>query len=341
MAQSIRQTNFWCRGADKSFHGILTFDPIIPGGQSHAQMCTARKLLAFAPSISVLKAQRTFLVADDRLLSACVRPLIPPLRKGVAVFTNGLVCMLIQTKSAENCLVHHLFVSTFSERSIYALEFDDATLAMTLTANISASDTHTWITLSHERKASYSSGIGSGAWYSFTAHNSFSLPPSAAIPLKGNDISPLPGPNTDNGPSGLHSVAASTPPYAVYGAGPTCGSVLRVDPATGALVSVAQDIPYTSTTSGLNATLMHGMVLSSDGRFLYVVDTRGKSIWTYSVYNTTSELGLVDAIPGRHAATHPKGGYLCVALEGANVLAQYRWTGRRDTSRGVDSVPVD
>ena len=226
---------------------------------------------------------------------------------------------------------HHLFVGTFLERSIYALKFDDATLALTLTANISASDTHTWITLSHNHKALYGSGIGSDSWYSYTIHNSSSLTPSAALPLKGNCISPLPGPNAGNGPSGLHSVAASKPPYAFYGAGPTCGNVLQVDPATGALLTVAQDIPYFSATSGLNSTLMHGMALSADGRFLYGVDTRGNSIWTYTVHNQTGELDLVDAMPGpvpgsnpRHVATHPGGGYLYMVLEGANALTQYR-----------------
>ena len=228
---------------------------------------------------------------------------------------------------------HHLFVGTFGDRSLYALEFDDATLSLTLTANISASDTHTWITLSHDRKALYGSGIGSGAWYSYTINNSTFLTPSAAIPLKGNCISALPGANAGNGPSGLHSVAAATPPYAFYGAGPTCGNVLSINPTTGALVSVSQEVPYTYNTSTFSATsiLMHGFALSADGRYLYGTDTRGNSIWSYTVDATTGYLRLIDAMSGpvlgsnpRHVATHPSGGYLYVVLEGANALTQYK-----------------
>jgi len=228
---------------------------------------------------------------------------------------------------------HHLFVGTFQDRALYALEFDDVNLALTLTTNISASDTHTWITLSHNCKALYGSGIGSGAWYSYTINNSSSITPSGAVPLKGNCISALPGVNAGNGPSGLHSVAGSTPPYAFYGAGPTCGNVLSVDPTTSALLSVSQEIPYSfnSTTFSITSTLMHGFALSADGRFLYGVDTRGNSLWIYSVDKTTGHLNLISAMPGpvpganpRHVATHPSGGYLYVALEGANALTQYK-----------------
>jgi carboxy-cis,cis-muconate cyclase len=70
---------------------------------------------------------------------------------------------------------HHLFVGTFSAPYLYALEFDDATHALTLTANISASSAHSWISLAHNNKALYASAIVSDSYYSYTVNNGSSL----------------------------------------------------------------------------------------------------------------------------------------------------------------------
>ncbi|KAK5651329.1 hypothetical protein OQA88_12562 [Cercophora sp. LCS_1] len=226
---------------------------------------------------------------------------------------------------------HHLFVGTFDSSRLYALEFDSTTLGLTVTANITARGAHSWLSLSHDKKALYASGIRDPSWHSYTIHNTSALTPSASIPLLGTQnhnctwLFPL---------TGQYILASSNPPYPVYATAPGCMNILFTDAETGALTSIVQTIPYTTPTAfgslvPVEAGLMHGMALSSSGHFLYGADARN-SIWTYSVDAPSGDLTLVDVmmgpVPGsdpRHAATHP-GGWLYVVLEGSNALAQYK-----------------
>jgi len=250
---------------------------------------------------------------------------------------------------------HHLFVGTFSGPYLYALEFDDATFALTLIANISASSAHSWIALSHNNRALYGSAIVSDAWYSYTINNSSSLTPSSAVKLIGNCFAPLPpAPPREPGTpasginvsqvSGMFILGASTPPYNVYGTASSCGNAITADPATGTLLAVTYNLTYSSATYGISAMGMHGMAISFDGRFYYSADARANSLWTYAVHKTTGELDLVDVIAGpvdrsnpRHVAVHSKGGYLYVVLEAANALRSIRWMQRRGSQVGQGS----
>lgn len=211
---------------------------------------------------------------------------------------------------------HHLFVGTFSGANLYAVEFDDQTLSLTLAANISAHDAHAWIAFSHDKRALYA--VEDGGWTSYSVDNATSLTHTATVPMGGANCS------SDRS---IFILGAKEPPYAVYG-DPfgDCANVLSVDGETGALDAVAQNVSYTTGTSGV-----HGMAMSPDGRFVYAADDSGNAVWTHAVDGETGVLTEVSRLDApteganpRHAAVHPKGGYLYVVLEEANELAQYR-----------------
>lgn len=220
---------------------------------------------------------------------------------------------LLGLPTLASATTHHLFVGTFSGANLYAVEFDDETLALTLAANISAHAAHAWINLSHDKKALYA--VEDGGWTSYSVDNTTSLTHTNTLPLTGNCSSDR----------SIFVLSAHTPPYNVYGDPfSNCGSVLSVD-EDGALAAVAQNISYASDSG------VHGLALSPDGAYLYSADDSGNSVWTHSVDSST---GLVtelqqltapsDGANPRHAAVHPKGNYLYVVLEEANKLAQYR-----------------
>ncbi|KAL1640068.1 hypothetical protein SLS58_007335 [Diplodia intermedia] len=216
--------------------------------------------------------------------------------------------------SLASATVHHLFVGTFSGNNLYAVEFDDQALTLNLAANISAHAPHAWIAFSHDKRALYA--VEDGGWTSYSVDNATSLTHTNTLPLSGNCTSER----------SIYVVGASYPPYVVYG-DPfgDCANVLSVDAATGALAGVAQNVSYTTGTSGV-----HGLALSPDGRFVYSADDSGNAVWTHSVDPTTGLLTEVESMAApveganpRHAAVHPNGDYLWVVLEEANELAQY------------------
>ncbi|OJD28909.1 carboxy-muconate cyclase [Diplodia corticola] len=217
---------------------------------------------------------------------------------------------------------HHLLVGTFSGAHLYAVAFDDQTHALSLAANLTAHAAHAWIALSHDKSVLY--GVEDGGWTSYSIDSATAVTHTATLPLTGA--------NCSNDRS-IFVVAAREPPYNVYG-DPfgDCANVLSVDEA-GALEAVAQNVTYTAGTSGV-----HGMALSVDGRFVYAADDSGNAVWTHSVDEATGLLTEVSRLEApseganpRHAAVHPKGGYLYVVLEEANKLAQYKL----DTETGL------
>ena len=144
-----------------------------------------------------------------------------------------------------------------------------------------------------------------------------------------NNTLSLGGNCSNSSAAAIFVMAASTPPYAVYGSpfggqdDAGCGAVMSVD-GSGALAEVIQNYTY-STDSGV-----HGMAMNQANSFLYSADDTGNTLWTHSVDNSTGELTLVDSLAGpetgadpRHVTVHPAGKYLYVILEGANELAQY------------------
>ena len=248
----------------------------------------------------------------------------------VTIFLLGLFTVASAVK-------HHLFVGTFTGPYLYALEFDDDDLTLTLTANISTSTWHQWIALSHNKTALY--GVGPGSWYSYTVNNATSLTPSGTAAVVGDCPNPPPGSwgggnggagfpgvetNGTSPPQGMFLTSAGIAPYSVYGTTSSCGNIINVDANTGALTAVAQNISYWDGSG------MHGMTISPDGRFLYAVDALTNSMWSYAVDHTTGKLYLLGVVDGptarsnpRHAAVHPNGRYLYVLLEETNELTQY------------------
>lgn len=123
-------------------------------------------------------------------------------------------------------------------------------------------------------------------------------------------------------------LAASQPPYAVYGvpfAGSNsgCGTVISVDEA-GDFSGTLQNFTYSSTSG------VHGVAMNTENTFLYSADDAANSLWTHSVDPSTGAVTLVDVKTGpsnksdpRHVTVHPGGKYLYVLLEGSNEVAQY------------------
>lgn len=80
--------------------------------------------------------------------------------------------------------VHHLFVGTFSNSVLYALEFDDEALTLQLAQNNSAYTSHSWITFDHTKSNVY--GVAGTAVASYSVQNSTNLQFDAIIETGGN-----------------------------------------------------------------------------------------------------------------------------------------------------------
>lgn len=232
--------------------------------------------------------------------------------KSNAILVPGLAAFASAAK-------HHLITGTFSGSYLYALEFDDVAETLTLTSNLTAAGPHPWISLSHDKKALYATDDGS--WHSYSVSHSNgsspSLQHSASVPITGDCQSDR----------GIYIIGGNAPPYNVY-ADPfgDCANVVSVESGTGALSAVAQNVSYTSGSSGV-----HGLALHPSGKYLYSADDSGNAVWTHAINNGTGLLELVSKTDApstganpRHAAVHPLGGYLYVVLEESNELAQYR-----------------
>lgn len=123
-------------------------------------------------------------------------------------------------------------------------------------------------------------------------------------------------------------LAASQPPYAVYGvpfagSGSGCGTVISVDEA-GDFTGALQNYTYLSTSG------VHGVAMNKESTFLYSADDAANSLWTHSVDPSTGAVTQVDVKTGpseksdpRHVTVHPGGKFLYVLLEGSNEVAQY------------------
>ncbi|RDW94631.1 hypothetical protein BP5796_00394 [Coleophoma crateriformis] len=214
--------------------------------------------------------------------------------------------------------VHQLIVGTFGTEYLYTLQFDDQALTLDLVGNMSTNAASSWIALSHDKKNLYgtSSNIPTG-YVSYTLNNATDIVYDTNVTIGGDCQSS----------KAIFVVAASEPPYAVYGSpfGGTadCGSVMSVD-ANGVISGMQQNYTYSSSSG------VHGMAFNPANTFLYSSDDSGNALWTHSVDQTTGELTYVANVSGpatgsdpRHVAVHPSGEYLYVILEGVNELAQY------------------
>lgn len=121
-------------------------------------------------------------------------------------------------------------------------------------------------------------------------------------------------------------LAASKPPYAVYGnpfyehAG--SGNIFSIS-SSGSLKENIQNYPYSPNSA------IHGMVFDPSETYLYSADMWGNKVWTHKKASdgTLTLVGSIDAPkPGDHprwVAMHPSGQYLYALMEAGNTLAVY------------------
>lgn len=65
----------------------------------------------------------------------------------INLFTMRSLIALLCYSSPVAATLHHLFVGAFRSPNLYAVGFDDQSLALTLLNNITTQDSHFWITL--------------------------------------------------------------------------------------------------------------------------------------------------------------------------------------------------
>lgn len=241
---------------------------------------------------------------------------------------------------------HHLLVSTFSVDSIYSVEFDDESLAMSLIANNSATAAG-WITTnvrdfeflcihpltfaslfpvcSHlhirrcmdKSRSSRSVSIFYGSQHaahaaqmflrSYTLNSNYTI--SMLDSIDGCDASGNP----------LY-VSLLEEQNVIFSAESTCSLVYGVDPTNGSFTSQIQVVDYNSSS------FVHGIDHTPNGKFVFAADIDQDAVWGFSVDgNGTLVLGDITTAPSssdgpRHVAFHPDSTYLYVLEQnGCNV----------------------
>lgn len=175
-----------------------------------------------------------------------------------------------------------------------------------------------WLTKQqHDKKNLYGNAYQGDGWVSYSiGDGATNFTQTGAVAYGGTCASPI------------YQVAATVPPYAVYGdcfggSGANSGSVISVKD-DGSLDALIQNVTYGSPAG------VHGTAISSDGKFIYGADDTGNAVWTHSIDSTTGELTYVADLTGpsegsdpRHVAIHPNGTYLYTLLEGSNSVIAY------------------
>ncbi|KAF2654638.1 3-carboxy-cis,cis-mucoante lactonizing enzyme [Lophiostoma macrostomum CBS 122681] len=216
---------------------------------------------------------------------------------------------------------HYLYSGFFSGSTIVGLEFDDATLTLTLENNITTQATSgsKWIALDEQKQNLYVATTGYFQSYALTTNGSLSY--SSQVALSSNCT------NTN-----FISTSPSTP-YTVFGTpySTSCPTLAISVSTTGALQSALTNVTYDATAG------VHGTSLSPASDFLYSADDMGNAVWTHSFNSTTGtavQLQRLSAPSGanpRHLATHPNGRWVYVVYEELNQLATYE----RDVQTGL------
>ncbi|KAB5566264.1 Lactonase, 7-bladed beta-propeller-domain-containing protein [Coniochaeta sp. 2T2.1] len=211
-----------------------------------------------------------------------------------------LAVFLPQANSAK----HHLFVSNLTPpSSLYALEFDDESLSLKVTANITADAPHSWITFN----------ISS---YSVTSNHALTL--SKSIPASGKCF---------NRTSAFAAASDAEPYRVVTGQWPgpdACGMSFDVFP-NGTLDRVADSWGYA------NKSGVHGLALGKvkrKGQLLYSADLNGDAIWTHRIAEdgraeVVGRFAVKNGSHPRHLAAHPGGERLYAVMEAGNRVASF------------------
>ncbi|CAG8948758.1 hypothetical protein HYFRA_00001879 [Hymenoscyphus fraxineus] len=226
--------------------------------------------------------------------------------------------ILLGAANVVKCDVYQMLVGNFRKFAIYTLEFDDVALTLKMVGN------HP--TPVHDKKTVYGNILDApnNAFISYDVDNFrryVIASGDAACNTSSNSL-----------------VAATEPPYAVYGTAfsaagaqgnDSCGTVMSVD-KDGFFTGADQEFGY-RPSSGI-----HGMALNKNNTFLYSADDTGNFVWTHSVDPSTGFVTFVDASPApsngshgsydtnpRHVTVHPEGKFLYVLFEGSEQLAQF------------------
>lgn len=220
---------------------------------------------------------------------------------------------------------HILYVGAYSQKNLYALEFDTEALTLKLINNITTPGAHTYTTFNHDKTVLYAVEQG-GFWNSYDiAPGGQNLIHTARIPITG-DCNNLTYP---------FLVASPDAPYNVYAAPyGNCGNVLSTT-ANGTLDATTSRWNYPADPAAVPANVthaIHGMDMAPDGSVLYSADLKGNQVWAHSVDEKTGAVELLQQLdspiegsgPRRLARTsHADGGYVYVLLEEAQKVLQY------------------
>ncbi|KAK8062155.1 3-carboxy-cis-cis-mucoante lactonizing enzyme [Apiospora hydei] len=258
--------------------------------------------------------------------------------------------------------VHHLFVGNlYPPPRLYALVFDDETLALEVTANMTADSSHAWIAFDAGKTNVYGSSLDKPAIasYEVVVNNSSSNTGNDGDDNYADDDEGAATTVTNVTLEFRKSVAAAgacankTAAFVlphplfprVYTAswpGPdACAMALSTNPdptaptngsGGGMLEAVIQTWRYDSRTNSSGG--IHGLALDPEGTALYSADLEGDAVWAHIVSpdGTGRVVGLrgrYDLPEGRkgshprHLVVHPNGRVLYVVMEAANVVAAY------------------
>lgn len=229
------------------------------------------------------------------------------------LLSSGLAFAVVSGK------VHHLFVGNLTPpNSIYALEFDDKALTLTVVKNNTAASAHGWLAFDHNKKNIYGSSTSSPRISSYSVVNSSTLELNTVIETQtdcrqGNDTSAF-------------VLALKRHPYTTFSSSwpgqPACGITLTTH-HNGTLKEI-EDLYHYAPESGI-----HGLALGRKEKYLYASDLYGQAIWTHGVGHDGSltYLGRLDTSAEgshpRHVAAHPRGKFIYTVFEQSNGIASY------------------
>ncbi|KAK8030178.1 putative carboxy-cis-cis-muconate cyclase [Apiospora rasikravindrae] len=258
--------------------------------------------------------------------------------------------------------VHHLFVGNlYPPPRLYALAFDDATLALEVTANMTADASHAWIAFDANRTNVYGASLDKAAIANYevvvvtTNNNSTTTgnddydddagatTTATNVTLAFRKSVAAAGACTDKTAAFVLPHPRFPRVYAASWPGPdACAMALSTNPdptapghgthgGGGLLEEVIQSWRYDSRSNSSGG--IHGLALDPEGMALYSADLEGDAVWAHII--SPDGTGRVVGLRGRydlpekgmhprHLVVHPNGRVLYVVMEAANVVAAYR-----------------
>ncbi|KAK7959888.1 putative carboxy-cis-cis-muconate cyclase [Apiospora aurea] len=260
--------------------------------------------------------------------------------------------------------VHHLFVGNlYPPPRLYALAFDDETLALEITANMTADSSHAWIAFDAGKTNVYGASLDKPAIasYEVVVNNSSSSSSTGNADDDGGAATTVTNVTLEFRKSVAaagacaNKTAAFVLPHPlfprVYTAswpGPdACAMALSTNPdptaptngsgGGGMLEAVIQTWRYDSQTNSSGG--IHGLALDPAGTALYSADLQGDAVWAHIV----SPDGTGRVVGLRGGTFCPRGGrgrirgtWSCTRMSGCSGGPKYLWaTARAWTGNGT------